>query len=68
MHLRTPVESLDGLTPDAATLDQMAHKMPQNAETGADTVRSMGGFSSIIELAPSRLNLACGSETLAAIP
>jgi integrase len=30
MHLRTAVESFNGLTPDAAQLDQWAHKMAQN--------------------------------------
>ena len=32
MHLRIAVEALDGLTPDAASLDQLAHKMAQNAK------------------------------------
>ena len=32
-HLLTAVESLDGLTPDAATLDRMAHKRAQSRET-----------------------------------
>ncbi len=30
MYLRTAVESLNGLTPDAAPLDQRAHKVSQN--------------------------------------
>ena len=32
MHLQTAVESLDGLTPDLTVLDQMTHKMAQNAK------------------------------------
>ena len=38
-HLRSCVESLDGLTPMMIPLDQMAHKMAQNrpAEANADT-------------------------------
>lgn len=37
-HLRTAVESLAGLTPDAVTLDQMTQKMAQStsAESNAD--------------------------------
>lgn len=30
MHLQTAMESLNGLTPDAAQLDRWAHKMAQN--------------------------------------
>lgn len=33
MHLRTAVEALDGLTPERTSLDQMAHKMAQNAKS-----------------------------------
>lgn len=33
MHLCTAVESLDGLTPTAGPLDQMAHKMTKRAES-----------------------------------
>jgi len=33
MHLRTAVESLNGLTPTLSTLDQWTHKMAQNTET-----------------------------------
>ena len=38
MHLRTAVESLDGLTPPIVSLDPMAHKMAQSrsAEANAD--------------------------------
>jgi len=32
MYLRTAVESLNGLTPDAVPLDQWAHKVAQNKE------------------------------------
>ncbi|MEO8046924.1 MAG: site-specific integrase [Nitrospirota bacterium] len=32
MHLQTAVESLNGLTPDAATLDRMAHKRAHSVE------------------------------------
>jgi hypothetical protein len=35
-HLRTAVESLAGLTPDAATLDRMAHKRAQNVKSGIE--------------------------------
>jgi integrase len=39
MHLRTAVESLDGLMPSLVSLDPMAHKMAQSrsAEANADT-------------------------------
>jgi integrase len=32
MHLRTAVESLDGLTPSIDKVEQMAHKMAQNVK------------------------------------
>jgi integrase len=35
-HLRTAVESLDGLTPDAGRLDQMTHKMSHNVKSSED--------------------------------
>ena len=35
-HLRTAVESLAGLMPDAATLDRMAHKMAHSVESGTE--------------------------------
>jgi hypothetical protein len=35
-HLRTAVESFAGLTPDAATLDRMAHKMAHSVESGTE--------------------------------
>lgn len=34
-HLRSAVESLNGLTPDPSSLDQMAHKMAQSAESAS---------------------------------
>jgi integrase len=36
MHLRTAVESLNGLTPKAEQLDQWAHKMSQNTKRSSD--------------------------------
>jgi hypothetical protein len=33
MHLRTAVESLDGLTLDTERLDQLAHKMAHKPES-----------------------------------
>lgn len=36
MHLRTAVESLNGLTPNADQLDQWAHKMSQNTKRSSD--------------------------------
>jgi hypothetical protein len=38
-HLRTAVESLDGLT-EPSTLDPMAHKMAQNTESQENASRS----------------------------
>lgn len=35
-HLRTAVESLAGLTPDAATLDRMTHKQSHSVESGTE--------------------------------
>ena len=35
-HLRTAVESLAGLTPDAATLDRMTHKQSHSVELGTE--------------------------------
>lgn len=35
-HLRTAVESLNGLTPDAAQLDRWTHKMAQNTKQISD--------------------------------
>ena len=36
MHLQTAVESLNGLTADAATLDRMAHKRSHSMELGIE--------------------------------
>ena len=35
-HLRTAVEALAGLMPDAATVDRMAHKMAHRGESGTE--------------------------------
>jgi len=42
MHLRTTAESFNGLTPDAAQLDQWAYKMAQNTK---DTSEQEGAMS-----------------------
>lgn len=41
MHLQTAVESLNGLTPNLTVLDQVTHKMAQNAKSSERLSRKL---------------------------